>query len=132
MTFLQATTDAATSGRGGTCPAWSRPRITTKPASPTRPRRILHRRHAESCGQPASVESYSDAIYTGELHTYEGCAGVVTAAAVAAVTNVDADIEVVLEFQFPGGLDCDLFDQMLASFAARRLNHSPRLAAPTT
>lgn len=118
LTFLQATTDAATFES-----TWNVPGVVTTVtyvetgvADPALG--VPTTAAAESCGQPTGVEPYSDAIYAGELYTYDGCAGVDTAAAVASVTNADADIEIVLEFQFPGGLDRDLLDQMLAGFAA--------------
>ena len=65
---------------------------------------------------PIAVEEYSDAVYAGELHLYADCAGVGTAAAVLAVANDDGSVEAMLEFQFPGGPDRELLDQMLAGF----------------
>ena len=66
-----------------------------------------------------STEPYTDDVYVGELHLLSDCAGVGTDAAVLAVTDQAASsVEVTLEFQFPGGYERELLDQMLAGFAA--------------
>ena len=65
-----------------------------------------------------SSEPYADAVYTGELYLLSGCAGVGTEAAVLGATDAELAVEITLEFQFPGGTDRVLLDQMLATFAA--------------
>lgn len=73
---------------------------------------------AQDC-QPVSTEPYSDPVYSGSLHVFEACAGTTTAAAVLLVTDdASESVEIVLEFQFPDGIDRELLDQMLATFAA--------------
>ena len=66
----------------------------------------------------SASEPYADAVYAGELFVYESCSNVDTGAAVLAVTNDDASIEVLAEFQFPGGVDRELLDRILATFVA--------------
>ena len=66
-----------------------------------------------------STEPYADDVYIGELHLLSDCAGVGTDAAVLAATDIaTTSVEITLEFQFPGGSDRELLDQMLATFAA--------------
>ena len=65
-----------------------------------------------------SSEPYADAVYTGELYLLSDCAGVGTEAAVLGATDAASAVEITLEFQFPGGADRVLLDQMLATFAA--------------
>ncbi|MCB0968511.1 MAG: hypothetical protein KDB37_16890 [Ilumatobacter sp.] len=66
-----------------------------------------------------SSEDYVDDVYYGQLYLLSECGGVDTDAAVLAVTDgATESVEVSLEFQFPGGYDRALLDQMLATFAA--------------
>ena len=63
-------------------------------------------------------EPYADAVYTGELHLFSQCGGVDTDAAVLVATDAANSVEIALEFQFAGGYDRVVLNQMLAGFAA--------------
>lgn len=66
-----------------------------------------------------SSEPYEDAVYVGELHRYTDCAETGTEAVVVAVTDLDTSSrEIVIEMQFPDGVDDAVLDQFLAGFVA--------------
>ena len=116
VTFLQATTDTETFET-----SWDVPGVLVNvyyvEAGVAEPALRLDNIVAVAdCGAPIETVPYDDGIYTGELRLFADCAGVGTAAAALAVTNADGDIEATLEFQFPGGPDQELLEQMLAGF----------------
>lgn len=117
VSFLQAAPDLQSFDESWNVPGVILTVLYTEPGQATVADIVPETAAAGDCTQTSS-EIYEDVLYTGELYRYTDCAGVGTEAIVVAASDGDLSTEIIVEIQFPDGVDNAVVDQLLASFAA--------------